>query len=66
MVQMMFLHSLLLHAFCKMYKTCLLFDRWIFQSVDTAVESFIGYVDKTVGAGHGHRVSIYACTVFFN
>jgi hypothetical protein len=34
--------------------------RWIFQSVDTAVEKFVDYVDTNVGAGHGHRV----CTVF--
>ncbi len=30
---------------------------WVFQSVDTAVESLMNHIDQEVGMGHGHRVS---------
>lgn len=30
---------------------------WIFQSVDTAVETLMNHIDEEIGMGHGHRVS---------
>ncbi len=37
---------------------------WVFQSVDTAVESLMNHIDEEVGMGHGHRVSRRLCAVF--